>query len=126
MNLKPYMCFERDMCYECAILVFAHTARQARMLAYPWLSEFNGYCEWTDARAKLMRNADYIFEQADQAKLAAGEPHVISNPKSCPACEHWGMPLNENGICENCADEIKWNMPGESPCGVARKEEIAI
>jgi len=101
------MCYEKIMGpTDGACLVFAHNVREALRLAHPILSRWwDGY-ERTDGCADLLRGK-HMYLEADQAKLAAGIPHVIERPKVCAICQHWGFRRNKLGICESCLDEMK-------------------
>ncbi len=100
-KLRPYMASGPDS-EEGAFLVFAYTARQARNISYPELSDWG--IEFLDTRVVWMKGKPHLFEEADQEKLAAGIPHFV-NPKCCASCEQWGSPVDEEGICRNCRDE---------------------
>lgn len=83
---------------ECAVLIFANNAREAKKLCYSSMA--NDFFEsYTDVRVKLIKDADYL----DSCKKCEN-PHVIDDPPYCKKCETWGYKLNENGICERCLD----------------------
>ena len=100
--LKPYMVSE-GMPEEAAILVFAHTAREAKRVGFPCIRSWNADVEWVDIQASKLVG-DYLFKDANQAKLAADIPHCNDTPTSCKECGNWGMPLNIDGYCEGCAE----------------------
>jgi hypothetical protein len=84
---------------EGACLVFAHTAREARALAAPVVREWTG-CDWIDIRVHWLRAGCAHLRQSD-------EPHVVESPPVCESCEEWhAEPLDDNGRCEGCADEV--------------------
>lgn len=102
-TLKPYMCYDaRIGAFEAACLVFAHTADEARTLAYTTLTDW-GMESITDARAELMLDAPWILAEGDQQKLADGIPHIIECPTTCPRCEKWGGQILNVGcsLCRN-------------------------
>ena len=83
--MRPYIAFSRyGGAPEGAILVFAYTAKEARRLA--WQS---GEClnvdEWIDLAVRWKRDKS-IYALADQEKLQAGLPHIISDPAGCASC----------------------------------------
>ncbi len=102
MTLNAYMghlaCTDPD---DGACLIFAHTAREARKLAWPileswWMAE----C-WIDVRIRRLRDMPWLYRDADAVKLAADEPHAIECPTVCPRCQLWG--LDDPETC--CTDE---------------------
>jgi len=105
--LKPYMAFSRDAgSQEGAVLVFAHNGKEAKPLAWRE-AKWEITDEYIDLGVRLIKNGGFLFKEADEAKLAADVAHVISDPTSCKDCELWGYPLNEEGYCEDCADDRK-------------------
>ena len=101
--LKPYMAYSREMgAQECAILIFAPTAKEAKKLG--WLARDFLTDEFTDLAVKFLKDEPWIFKDANQEKLHLRTPHVIENPSCCKSCEHWGLKLNENGLCEDCQE----------------------
>ena len=67
--MKAYMGFSREGgCEDWAVLVFAHTAKEARRVAVPVISEFGGG-SWIDAAVRLIKDSQYLFAEADQKKL---------------------------------------------------------
>ncbi len=103
--MKPYMAYSREggSC-EGAILVFAHTVKEAKREAWGTVGEFFTD-EYTDMAVNLLRDRDFLLEQADPIKLAQGIPHIIDSPITCEACNLWGYKLNELGYCEDCQSE---------------------
>jgi hypothetical protein len=106
-NLKPYMASGDDS-EEGAILVFAHNAKEAKLLAW-----HNGTIreiidgEYLQLRVSWMKHDDFMFKEADQEKLNTNIPHIVESPTTCNNCDLWGLELNENGYCEDCAERIK-------------------
>jgi len=103
--LKMYMVFSSESgSGEGACLVFAHTTREAKRIAWTdcdW--EITDY--WIDVGVRLIREEnENLYEEADQEKLKADIPHVISSPKACESCHLWGYELNDKGYCETCED----------------------
>jgi hypothetical protein len=106
MSLHPYMAHEGDP-GDGAVLVFAHSAAQAKPLGFAELRGWSVECAFTDVRVKRLRaHVDYLMTLADQAKLAVGAQHVIDDLHTCPRCERWGVPPGEDGrTCLHCIDE---------------------
>ena len=105
--MKPYMAYSREGgSREGACLVFAHTVKEAKKEAW---ADVHLYFtdEYTDMAITLIKDAEYLFEQADPEKLATDVPHVIFAPLSCSACELWGNKLNDEGLCENCVESTQ-------------------
>lgn len=109
MNI--YMAYSRRLGpLEGAMLVFAHTVREAKKFAYQ-CADVSDICgnEYTDLAVNKIRNKDWLYEDADQKKLAAGMPHVVWNMKTCKNCETWGgSPIGEDGLCEECHEDAQW------------------
>ena len=102
--LNMYMGFSRGAgSEEGACLVFAHTAKEARKLAHRTMCDwFDG--EWIDTAVRRLRGKPWLMLEADMAKLAEDEPHVIECPATCATCEQWGHE-QIGGHCTNC-DEV--------------------
>jgi hypothetical protein len=107
-ELKPYMIYSRGLGKENgAALVFAKTAKEAKKVGWSGIGS-SLTDEYIDLGVRLMKEEDFLFEQADQKKLNFGIAHVIDNPKFCVMCEMWGISqLDENGLCENCRDLLE-------------------
>lgn len=108
-KLKAYMGYSRSAGpEEGAILIFAHNAREAKLIGWNVLESI-GICEeWIDIGINLIRNEPWLFEEANQEKLSADVSHVIDNPKICKNCEKWGeSPIGPDGVCENCHTELE-------------------
>lgn len=100
--MKTYMGYDGYIGREeGAVLIFAHNAKEAKRLAVPVIQSFFD-SDYIAVRACRLWNRDHLFAEADQAKLAEGIAHVIEDPKCCVACECWGYPLGEDGVCELC------------------------
>jgi hypothetical protein len=101
-KLKPYMVYSREAgpC-EGAFLVFAHKAREAKRIGYYAMSGMITD-EYIDAAVNLLKNSEFLYEQANQEKLSLNIPHVIENPVCCKGCNLWGYELNKEGYCQDC------------------------
>lgn len=103
-KLKAYMGYsEITGSREAAVLVFAHTVKEARKLAFDVLRGWGVTDEWIDVRASWLKTRNFLFEQANQELLKAETPHVIDDPICCKGCDLWGMELKD-GLCENCSE----------------------
>jgi hypothetical protein len=100
MNAYMVYAFTAD---EAAILVFAHTAREARKVGRPTINQFDHFASYVDIHVSKL-NKSHLFAEADPIKLAGGIAHVIESPNTCPNCETWGGALAGDG-CEFCSDE---------------------
>ncbi len=99
--LRPYMCFAGDSA-EGAVLAWAHTAQDARKLAYPSIADWTD-CGFIDVRARLLKKHPAYY----QTLKLKDAPHVNDNPPCCPVCETWGSPpLAEGRGCEYCQDDV--------------------
>lgn len=91
--LEPFIGFDDDPADD-AILVFARGKKEAARLT----------AEEYDAESISVRPyayTQYVSSLADAEKLEAGIPHVV-RPPLCQDCGTWGLPQNEDGICESC------------------------
>ena len=103
MTLKPYMYFSRhEGQQEAAVLIFAHTAKEAKKVAWKEIGDLFVY-DYTDIGIRLLRNSDYLFDNADPKLVASDTPHAIDSPKGCEQCELWGDELVD-GRCQSCRD----------------------
>lgn len=102
--LKPYMGYSRYLgSNEGAVLIFAHTAKEARVLMYrDWSNIISD--GWLDTAVCLLHNR-LLYEYADSDKILLDKPHIIDNPPSCRICYQWGYKLNEDDVCEVCLEE---------------------
>jgi len=102
--LNMYMAYPEGGMSECAILIFAHTSREARNLSFGDLSNMAD-CEFIDVRAeRIWDNPPHLLAASDQKKYKNSEPHVIDNPPGCSDCCMWGEDfiIEENGKCSMC------------------------
>ena len=100
-GLKPYMGYSGSPEEYGARLIFAHNAREAKKIGFGTVREWTE-SEWVDMRVKWLRKSPWLYNDADQGKLAKGEAHVIDHPTHCKICEEWGQELDCEGICSNC------------------------
>jgi hypothetical protein len=114
-GLKPYMGYSRGGgSQEGAVLIFAHSVKEAKKIGYSVLSGM--YVEeYIDVAVNLCKDGDHLFDknyQWSKDKIAKGEAHVVDSPISCKVCNLWGEKLNDNGLCEDCQmqeDDYKRN-----------------
>ncbi len=100
-ELKPYMAYSRGAGpAEGAMLVLAPNSREAKKMAWPVLLDW-GTEEYTDLTVRLLHEGSHVLALADQAKLAAGEPHVVDSPQVCDALA--------DGRC-SCCNEYAGDM----------------
>lgn len=98
--LRPYICFCGEPA-DGAVLAWAHTAQDARKLAYPVIADWAD-CGFIDVRARWLKmHPDYM-----QTLKLKDVPHVNADPHMCPVCELWGNPpsLEGNG-CWRCGGD---------------------
>lgn len=104
--MKPYMAYSREGgSGEGAVLVFAHTVKEAKIEAWGIVSD-NFTDEYTDMAVTWLKDRDFLFEQADPTKLTEDIPHIIESPILCKSCNFWGYKLNEQGYCEDCQGDL--------------------
>lgn len=103
--MNTYMVFSGSLGSEQgAFLVFAHTAREARKVGWPYAS-FTLTDEYIDLAARRLRNKPWLYNEGDQAKLSQGKPHVIEDPTSCSQCFYWGVsPIGDDKLCNDCRE----------------------
>jgi len=102
--MKPYMGFSRTAgAHNGAILIFAHTAREARAVGW---KEFGRELtdEFTYFAVRRMWKAPWLFKDADRSKILRDKPHFIDAPTSCERCEKWGFEIID-GVCSECRKE---------------------
>ena len=103
-KLKAYMGYNRESDpQDGALLVFAHSIKEAREISFGDMSIYFD-CEWTDMKFERLKG-EYIFNEANKELLKQDVAHVIDNPTSCKSCQLWGMEINNDGLCENCASQ---------------------
>ena len=107
--LNMYMGYAKDEMSDCAVLIFAHTSKEARYLAFKEL-QYMVDCEFTGARVhRLWENRPHLLESANKKKYDNDEPHAIDDPGGCNNCCFWGEDyiIEENGKCVFCnSDDI--------------------
>lgn len=113
-SLRPYCIFSRsDGRGDGAILVFAHTVREAKKIGWQAIGG-DFISKYIDMAVQLFWNTDkdteyhWLFAEADSSKLLADEAHVIESPRYCKICEFWGhAPINVELICKDCELAMK-------------------
>ena len=106
MNI--YMGFSRcNGSYEGAALIFAHSVREAKKVG--WRECGNLFTdEFTDFSVRLLKDSEWLYQEANQEKLRNDIAHTIDNPHSCKRCECWGQSeILDNGLCEDCNAELE-------------------
>lgn len=104
-TLRAYMVSDGEP-VEAAVLVFAHTARETKRVAWPTIHDMTS-CYWIDVEVQWLRNAPAsVWAESDPDKLARGEAHIIESPRVCKGCKLWGKATNEDGYCEDCEEEM--------------------
>ena len=71
-------------CANAALLVFHHTGRKAKALAWSSGSWINETGDFIDLRTRKLHGAHICKEHTTDA------PEVIESPRTCPQCELWG------------------------------------
>ena len=90
-SIKPYKLTSIDEEELGSILVFHYTAREAKVDFWKELD----FVDYIDIRTR--RVDDFMLRYAKR-----DTPHVVYNPPFCTDCERWGIPLDEEGLCEEC------------------------
>ena len=83
-------------------MIFAHTAREAKKVGFNGIGADISGDEFIDFGVLLIKDADWLWQEADEEKLLNDIPHVIDDPTVCKGCEVWGIELLENGYCLDC------------------------
>ena len=107
--MKTYMAYAGDAPEDGALLVFAHTAKEARQVSWVSVANLMG-CDYIDVRVVWLKvNAPHLVAAANSAKMVLGEAHVIEYPPSCSSCCLWGddRPIEENGRCADCNEDLE-------------------
>ena len=92
---------------ECAILIFAFTAKDAkRLLVRHWPGDVDSYL---DFQVRWLKGNTDVFKNLSLAQELRNEPIVVDSPTGCPSCDKWGIPLMEDGRCKDCWDE-DWEL----------------
>jgi len=100
--MKAYMAYSRSVgSLECAFLVFANNAKEAKNLAWNKMP-FEVTDDFIDLGIHLIENRPWLFDE-----MTSREPHIVASPKTCKRCDMWGYELNEDGYCESCEEEIE-------------------
>jgi len=100
-KLKIYMAYDGEP-EESAILVFAHSVKEAKKIAFPVFQRWCNDTVWINIRAKQMKDAEHLRIEGDKDLMEKNIPHYNDDPTVCKQCEYWGQPINKNGICERC------------------------
>jgi len=103
MTLRAYMGYAGDPA-EGACLIFAHTAKEAKPLAFQCCDAWFG-SDYFAVRVRWLKGESemHLFSEADPEKLAAGIAHAIDDVPVCPQCETWGFKRVEGrDYCEGC------------------------
>lgn len=84
--MKAYMAYSRHCGpHEGAALVFANTAREARVIAqYSFTA--NEICDgdYLDLAVRLIRDQPWLLKE-----MRKDTPHLVDSPRSCTVCEAW-------------------------------------
>jgi hypothetical protein len=99
MDLNIYMVYDRQAGpSDAACLVFHHTARGARYLA--WSEKMSEWgCKFIDAAATRLKSHEHLRE----LYYAQGLPLLITDPPTCPACKMWGGKIDvKRKCCSEC------------------------
>ena len=93
---------------EGAALIFAHTAKEARVEAWRKRHLFiYSDIEWVDIAILRLWNSPWLIREALVGKLENDEVHIIDEPKSCNVCESWGhSSIGDDGYCDRCRERI--------------------
>lgn len=119
MNI--YMGYVEDP-REGAVLIFACSVREAKLLAWPILRSWF-QVDYIDVSVRLVKDSEYLYAEADQEKLALDKPHVIESPRTCEDCKLWGVSeLNEEGYCNDCQDEREADSPALPADGEGKEQ----
>ena len=106
--LNCYMAYEKDSCENGACLVFAHTAKEAKKIAYNSCLTDWWDMSFIDTRAKRLQNTEHLYSQGDPEKLKNGISHIVDDPITCPKCGlWWDYPLTKDGYCKSCQENFK-------------------
>ena len=90
-SIKPYKLTSTDEEADGSILVFHYTSQQAKVDFWKELD----FVEYFDIRIKRLDDFMLQYTKRDT-------PHVVYNPPFCTDCERWGIPLDEEGLCDEC------------------------
>lgn len=93
--MNAYSAYVKDEQCEGAMLVFAKTARRARVISHnlDWAC-----CDYLDWVATRIKNLPSHLKTLDN-----GSEQVITCPPKCPNCGWWGYERLHDG-CEGCRE----------------------
>jgi len=108
LKLRAYMLFDcKSGPAEGAVLVFAHSAMEAKRLGWRTIQEWTG-TEYLNVVARHMPSEQGWLAAQEGVDLES-EPRMIGSPQCCDRCELWGtaplIQLSGESVCETCADE---------------------
>ncbi len=105
MRLRGYLVGDRWD--ESAVLVFAHSAKEAKRRGWRTIVDDYGVDFYTDVRVRWSR-------EADPKKWDVTEPCILE-PRGCEQCERWyaaGPVDPTTGLCADCFnDDESWEAP---------------
>jgi len=109
--MNMYMGYSRTVGpEEGAVLIFAHTAREAKKVGWYAVCLFFTM-EFTDMAVRRITDSHgWLWSEANKEKLSKDIPHVNDNPHTCKRCEMWGhAEILDSGLCEDCqvANELE-------------------
>jgi len=98
--LRAYMVFDRlGGSEDCAVLVYARNAKEARTLGYATLYGYCSDCLWVDCTTRWLRSGAPYYRDPYETVAHVVEPDV------CDHCEYWfESGLDKDGLCESCAE----------------------
>jgi hypothetical protein len=102
-GFRAYMGYDGSLgSEEGASLIFARTAKEAKKVF--WAGAHGDLVqEYVDVRVRVIKDGLWLFREANQEKLVAGEPHLVFAPKSCCNCGLWGhAAIGSLGYCLEC------------------------
>lgn len=103
--MKTYMVYSRNGgTIQGAFLVFAHSVREAKKVAWPQVKGvLVGEDDYTDLAVKQIRGeGEYLSTLADVKLLRSGIAHVVQRLPSCTICLTWDSRLGDDGLCDCC------------------------
>lgn len=109
--LKPYVGYFRGAgAGKGAVLIFAHTAEEAKKVGWRCSTLRNEICDddYLDMAVRLLKGK-HLFLNADRIKLARDTAHVIDEPTRCKLCGWWEGPIDAEGVCLSCVQEAEAN-----------------
>lgn len=101
--MNAYQVQEKDGEY--AMLVFAPTAKKARVISFGtgWHEPYAG--DWIFWQARRIKNLPAHLKELD-----TGEEQVIDNPPCCLGCDRWGgEPVPYTDTCLYCYDAYNYD-----------------